>query len=66
MKPLTLPQLSSRVTHTEGAGGDGKGEERKTRGSLSLSFLLPITPRAPLGRVFLETTGTSQIKPCQT
>ena len=51
MKPLTLSQLSSRVTHTAGAGGDGKGEERKTRGSLSLSFLLPITPRAPLRRV---------------
>jgi len=30
-----------------GAGGDGKGEERKT---LSLAFLLPIIPCASLGR----------------
>ena len=43
MKPLTRPQLSSRVTHTAGAGGDGKGEER-----VSLPFFPPShhTPRA--------------------
>ena len=35
------------VTCMVGAEGDGKGEERKT---LSLAFLLPITPHTPLGR----------------
>ena len=38
--------MKKNVTHTTEAGGDGKGEERRSL------RLFPITPRAPL-----ETTG---------
>ena len=47
-----------RVTRAAGAGGDGKGEERKT---LSLAFLLPITPRTSLGRRYERRLGISQL-----
>ena len=43
---LTRP-TRLRVTRAAGAGGDGNGKGRKT---LSLAFLLPITPLAPLRR----------------
>ena len=48
-----------RVTRVAGAGGDGKGKGRK---SLSLAFLLPITPRAPLERDSERRLGTSQMR----
>ena len=55
---LTRPQSSSR-TGAKGAGGDGKGKARKTT-SLSLAFVLPITPLAPLRRDRERRLGTSQ------
>ena len=48
-----------RVTRVAGAGGDGKGKGGK---SLSLAFLLPITPRAPLERDGERRLGTSQLR----
>ena len=47
-----------RVTRAAGAGVDEKGTMRKT---LSLAFLLPITPRAPLGRDRERRLGTSSV-----
>ena len=55
MKPLTLPQLSSHVTDTAGAGelGREKRGRREEDERVSLPFFPPShhTPRA-LGRVF--------------
>ena len=47
-----------RVTRAAGAGVDEKGTMRKT---LSLAFLPPITPRAPLGRDRERRLGTSRV-----
>ena len=55
---LTRPQSSSRVKRKAGAGGHGKGKERKRRDSLV--FLLPNSPRAPLGEGCERRLGTSQ------
>lgn len=46
------------VTCMAAAEGDGKGEERKT---LSLAFLLPITPRVLLKRDSERRLGTSEV-----
>ena len=55
---LTRPQSSSRVKRTAGAGGHGKGEERKRRDSLV--FLLPNSPRVAQGGGCERRLGTSQ------
>ena len=56
---VLLVPSSPSVTRVAGVGGDGKGKGRK---SLSLAFLLPITPRAPLERDSERRLGTGQMR----
>ena len=57
--PVVFSQRARRGGGAAGAEGDGKGKGRKTT-SLSLAFLLPITPLAPLRRDRERRLGTSQ------